>query len=871
MKKNYINRIRNLLKDNKLSTLDQEKLFLALVQLVVVRARNDFYTYLKLMAPVILPEKFRDGRHIKLVCGLVQETEKSVTEGQQCERKIQPMISLPPGGMKSVTCSQLFPSWVLGRHPNWYILAVGHTEDFAIDNFGRKTQDIVKSKQYGVVFPGMQLRADVKAAGRWMTTARGTFLCAGAGNSIAGRRAHIAILDDVISEQTAKSDKETKDIIEWYPGGLLSRLLPDGCVVHIGCLTADTRVTMSNGSSKEINLVEKGEYVKAFNQSTGVFDDKLVLDMIPQGKAPIFEVKTKNSSVSGTGNHPFLVKNDDGFFWVELSKLRQGDQIVRIGKSENAGEAPFYLTDAQLWMLGSMYGDGWVNTSIRQSGKDKGQQRHVTCWAHGNDEANQQLFLRTFNDTFGFLPKMTKFGYYRSDRKVVAQWFRTLWFEGNAKTKRLPTWVYTLTEDQRRSFLGGLIDSDGWMLSTGIGHFGFQMTNEALIKDIKTLCESLGYRVSNTYHQARWVKPPNSKEHFWAHSWTIHVYGREETPYTLSTVREIKDLGYEDEVYDLSVDGNLNFVANGLVVHNTRWRPDDLIGFVQEQEDKIIHKPDKKHTTFAVPALLDETVAKFFQLPKDTSYWPEYWPTGRFKEIRDTSGITPVKWSCLYMQNPIPAEGTIIKWDWCKIWPRDEPPELDFIVLSLDTAGTAKKENDPTGYAIWGVFKRTVRGYKGEDHSSNHIILLEGGEERLEFVDLLHRIREWNDQYQPDVVLVENAPVSLPLIQELERRGFPIIKFKGKGDKIARMEAAAPWFYQGKVHFPEKQWAKDIIGKLCQFPKGKHDDVADAVSQAIIWIRDSNLMGSTEYQDDPDQWEEEDNNYKSPPTYWATA
>ncbi len=537
MKKQNIERIRSLLKSNKLNKLDKEKLYKHLVHLAVVRARNDFYTYLKLMAPQILPEKFRDGRHIKLVCGLLQHTEDTVANKRKGKKRVQPLISLPPGAMKSVTGSQLFPSWVLGRHPNWYILAVGHTEDFAVDNFGKPTQNLVLNPIYNVVFPEMGLKPDAKAAGRWRTTKRGMFVCAGAGKSIAGRRAHIAILDDVISEQTANSDPDTAKVIKWYPGGLLSRLLPAGAVVHIG----------------------------------------------------------------------------------------------------------------------------------------------------------------------------------------------------------------------------------------------------------------------------------------------------------------------------------------------TRWRPDDLIGFVQEQEDKL-GPDDKEHTTFAVPALLDLKMSKYFRLPVNTSYWPEYWPTERYIRLRDKSGMLPQQWACLYMQNPIPAEGAIIKWDWCKMWPHEDIPPLDFIVLSLDTAGTAKKENDPTGYAIWGVFRRNVRGYEGEEYQSLNVILLDGGEERLEFIDLLNKIREWDDTYRPDVILVENAPVSQPLIQEMQRRGFPIVKYQGKGDKIARMEAAAPFFYQGRVWFPDRQWAKDVIGKLCQFPKGKHDDVADAVSQAINWVRDSNLIGSTEYKDNPDEWEEEDEDtYSKPRTYWSTA
>jgi len=531
-----INRIRFLVTTKKLNRFDKIKLLEMLIHYACVRARKDFYTYHKLIAPIVLPETYRDGRHIKLLCGLLQRTVESV-EGTQ-KKKVQPMVSLPPGASKSVTCSQSCPSWALGRNPNWYILAVGHTIDFAVDTFGRKTQDIMRSQIYQTVFPEVTLREDVTAAGRWATEQKGTFLCAGAGKSIAGRRGHLIIADDVISEQTAASKDETQKIIDWYPGGLLSRKLPQGAIIHVA----------------------------------------------------------------------------------------------------------------------------------------------------------------------------------------------------------------------------------------------------------------------------------------------------------------------------------------------TRWLPDDLIGFVQKQERKRKFE-DRTHVQFSVPALLDERMAEFFKLPVNTSFWPEYWPTHVFEEIRDTSGISVPRWSCLYMQNPIPESGNIIKYEWCQTWEHSEIPPLEFVILSLDTAGTTKKENDSTGYAVTGVFKRLIRGHDGKEYSSSHLLLLKGGEERLNFVGLLKLVDDIYKEYTPDVLLVENAPVALAFIQELERRGYPVVKYRGKGDKVTRMEAASPFFQQGRIWFPDTKWAKTLIGYLAQFPKRQHDDFDDALSQTILWVRDSNLVGSQSYLDDPD---EEDGGGPSTGSrgvysYWSSA
>ena len=43
----------------------------------------------------------------------------------------------------------------------------------------------------------------------------------------------------------------------------------------------------------------------------------------------------------------------------------------------------------------------------------------------------------------------------------------------------------------------------------------------------------------------------------------------------LDEIESIKKLGKE-EVFDIQVDKTENFIANGLVVHNTRWNKNDL-------------------------------------------------------------------------------------------------------------------------------------------------------------------------------------------------------------------------------------------------------------------------------------------------------
>lgn len=202
----------------------------------VQRARKSFYEYVCLMAPELIPEGFILGRHIKLICNELQEVYESIPENNYDLRKRKAkrlQLFLPPGGMKSLLASVLFPSWCYGKRPTIRFIGVGNSSNFAIENFGRPIRDIMETAEYSLIFPKTMIRFDVRGAQSWKTTAGGTYIAAGAGMSIAGRRAHISICDDVLSEQTAESVTERTKITKWYLPGLQSRLLKGGAEIII--------------------------------------------------------------------------------------------------------------------------------------------------------------------------------------------------------------------------------------------------------------------------------------------------------------------------------------------------------------------------------------------------------------------------------------------------------------------------------------------------------------------------------------------------------------------------------------------------------------------------------------------------------------
>ena len=186
-------------------------------------AQGDFMEFVHTMWP-----GFVDGRHHKDMAKKFQE----IAEGK-CKRLI---ICMPPRHTKSEFGSYMLPAWFLGRFPDKKIIQCSNTAELAV-GFGRKVRNLVDSAQYAKIFPGVHLRQDSKAAGRWAVNRTGEYFAIGVGGTVTGKGADLLIIDDPHSEQEAKlaqSNPEVFDnVYEWYTSGPRQRLQPGGSIVVI--------------------------------------------------------------------------------------------------------------------------------------------------------------------------------------------------------------------------------------------------------------------------------------------------------------------------------------------------------------------------------------------------------------------------------------------------------------------------------------------------------------------------------------------------------------------------------------------------------------------------------------------------------------
>ena len=297
-----------------------------------------------------------------------------------------------------------------------------------------------------------------------------------------------------------------------------------------------------------------------------------------------------------------------------------------------------------------------------------------------------------------------------------------------------------------------------------------------------------------------------------------------------------------DKVYDWYTSGPRQRLQPGgsIVVVMTRWHMRDLTGQIMKASGRSEHMDQWDLIEF--PAIL----------PSGNPLWPEYWSLEELQAVKDE--IPNSKWQAQYQQQPTSEEGAIIKREWWQVWDRDDPPRnIDYILMSWDTAFEKHNNADFSAMTVWGVFYRED---EGDGAKKPNIILLDAVKKRVEFPDLkqwaIDAYREWD----PDGVIIEKRASGAPLIYELRRMGIPVQEYtptKGN-DKISRLNSIADIFASGFVWAPETRWAEEVIDEVASFPAGEHDDLVDTVSQAMLRFRQGGFvktLSDEEYETQP--------------------
>jgi predicted phage terminase large subunit-like protein len=747
------------------------------------RAKGDFLSFVK----YVWPEAILGAHHEKMA-----DAFNRVARGE-LKRLI---INMPPRHTKSEFASYLLPAFIMGNKPRTKIIQATHTGELAV-RFGRKVRNLMDSNEYREIYPKVILQADSKAAGRWETDKGGEYFAVGVGGAMTGRGADLLVIDDPHSEQDALSEMALDNAWEWYTSGPRQRLQPGGAIVVVMCMTGDTNVLMSNGENKQLRDIRPGDVVATYED--GRLTTAKINNWRSNGVDSIYTVRTQSGIIlKANERHPFLVDFAGERKWVRLKDLKPGLRLVATKAAKGPQDRKQSLVCVQPASLG----------------------RHII-------ERTRELFTNRLGTMVG-------------GKGLVAASVNVL--------QSLKACVNAATEGKTlppKTLLNAV------PAESSIGTGSLFKTMTAWLRNVTTyamcvvsplLQRTLG-PIGMANFASTTVTTPGLFEGSFAMTATLrsgmvgHPISCEEPLSTYSVITdpivEILPAGKE-EVFDVEVDRTENFIANGVVSHNTRWGTKDLTARLVKQQTS--HKADKWEV-IEFPAIL----------PSGKPLWPQFWALEELQSVR--AALSAQKWQAQWQQQPTNDEGAILKREWWKVWQSEEPPPVEYIIQSYDTAYSKKETADYSVITTWGVF------HPDQDSGPN-IVLMDVKKGRWDFPELKRVAKAQYDYWKPDNVLIEAKATGVTLQQELRRVGIPVTMYSPGGrragtDKISRANSVAPMLEAGMVWAPDTDWAEALVEECAAFPNGDNDDMVDSTTQALMRFRAGNFV--TLNTDEPDE------------------
>jgi Fe-S cluster assembly scaffold protein SufB len=410
---------------------------------------------------------------------------------------------------------------------------------------------------------------------------------------------------------------------------------------NLGCLAEGSTVTTPEGI-KTIESLNVGDKVLSFDERSGQLVFRTVKGKRFSGMQPVHTVSVGERKLRVTANHPFYSYVYDAeaakklgrynLAYVRADHLREAiiprtsldygrpyqlrvPELTTTFASKNQYQESLAMTrtrtarmqsvtettDDLMWLFGYWVGDG--NLEVK-AGQTEGVMRYakVGFSTPSTDRAHSRLMETMTAVIDAPVQQRADDRHIAWHSKELAEFFHLNGFEGNARTKRVPAWVWSLPESQRLAFIAGYLDADGCIVK---GRFSLKSANRGLLEDIASLLVTLGItsRLHTEFAEPRQVEIMGvactahsshrlvfaADPRFYRHiSPTLRMQAQQET----ATQRQNRHIGrssielpdsveivdvdvsessvVEVPTWDIEVEGTGNFVSQGFIVHNSK-------------------------------------------------------------------------------------------------------------------------------------------------------------------------------------------------------------------------------------------------------------------------------------------------------------
>jgi len=370
---------------------------------------------------------------------------------------------------------------------------------------------------------------------------------------------------------------------------------------YMNCLEPSTFVFTEEGL-KRVSEVKVGELLYTFDPSKQILVAHRCSGVFYNGFHDIYEVATSHRFIRATPNHPFLVLERGGrggknrLVWRTISELKVGDELVTLKEIPYGKSYKFYFKPVKIGdykvahlnpvriprqsspelmkFLGIWLGDGWVRTEKGEIG-----------FALPDGKKGRRELIELTRKIFGIEPVGDNLYLYIHSVNL-ARFIDCLGFGKGAKNKTIPSWIFTLPLTEREAFVEGLMLSDGYRVEESCRYVS---ASYDLLRRLRLLLQTLDYRVGKIHWQERKKgekcvkrtllrdtgfgyicfskkRKPNIEKYPSQCHYRNYLAGNEF--FEMEKIIGIRYVG-KSQTIDLRVEKNHNFIAEGIVVHNT--------------------------------------------------------------------------------------------------------------------------------------------------------------------------------------------------------------------------------------------------------------------------------------------------------------
>ncbi|MDD3150658.1 MAG: phage terminase large subunit [Candidatus Gastranaerophilales bacterium] len=291
--------------------------------------------------------------------------------------------------------------------------------------------------------------------------------------------------------------------------------------------------------------------------------------------------------------------------------------------------------------------------------------------------------------------------------------------------------------------------------------------------------------------------------------------------------------------YGSTLYSRLNNKNDGkIIVVMQRLHEDDFTGYLLETDSSFKH--------IKIPAIAEKdenwvikdrigNKEKFFIRQKNEPLHSDREDLTKLFQSKEYMG--EFNFAGQYQQNPMPREGGVIKKKWLQFYNEtalfksigNGEIEVNCIIQSWDTASKIQEHND---YSVCITILRDI-------NDKNYVLNIYRN--KLVFPSLIRKIAQKyeteKEKYKRKIeILIEDKSSGTSLIQALNKdyQLYPKA-IKPEYDKETRLISVSHLIENGNCLFPagKPHWWFDFENELLRFPKAKHDDQCDALSQAL--------------------------------------